>query len=272
MGQKANTLTLRKDINNINLNYYKNNSKNTLYGLQFIKFLRNLLQKKKIFLTSSIVNFNENKIYVTLFLFFQSVLIKQYKKQLTYKNKKSIISKNLHFVAIWKKCLFLLKKNLVIIDFVNLNKYTNSKKKQFIFLYNKFKYIISKLFPRRFSFFIDFLKITSLFVNKKVSLSFYLKVVSFIFKILQKKRHTLFISFMEQFFQILINDKIFNKNLIGVKFVISGRIKAKPRAKSLYFQLGSTPTQTLNKETHFAYTHVYTIYGVFGFKMWVVFN
>ena len=57
-------------------------------------------------------------------------------------------------------------------------------------------------------------------------------------------------------------------NLCGVKFLLSGRIRGKSRASSNLIQIGSTPTQTLSKTIDFATDHVYTLYGVFGIKMW----
>ena len=63
-----------------------------------------------------------------------------------------------------------------------------------------------------------------------------------------------------------------NYNLCGVKFLLSGRIRGKSRSSSNLIQIGSVPTQTISKTIDYATSHVYTLYGVFGIKVWTYFK
>jgi ribosomal protein S3 len=59
------------------------------------------------------------------------------------------------------------------------------------------------------------------------------------------------------------------KAILGVKLIISGKIKGKPRSTTTCIQVGSVPSQSLAKDISFSKIHVYTLYGSFGFKIWV---
>jgi ribosomal protein S3 len=65
--------------------------------------------------------------------------------------------------------------------------------------------------------------------------------------------------------------KAFNKNssLNGIKFSISGRLLGKPRYSVVKILIGKMPCQTISKNIIKQQIHVYTIYGVFGFKIWI---
>lgn len=266
MGQKANLLTLKKKskLNLINLQY-----SNFLYANIFLIFLKKLFDKKKIFLINSSLNLLGSQFVLNLNLFFRTVKINKFKKKIkkSKKNKlnntllrKSIIAK------IYSKTLIYFKTNLIILAVLNLNKYYN--KIIFLKLFFKFKRFHTRIFPRRFNFFIDFLKLSVLFVNSKINLHFYTQIIGEIFKILPKRRHNFFFLFVEQYFKILLTE-IKNLSFKGIKLMLSGRIQAKPRAKFKFFQLGKVPLQTFSVNTDFAKTHVYTVYGVFGLKIWI---
>lgn len=76
-------------------------------------------------------------------------------------------------------------------------------------------------------------------------------------------------SFLKTCFILLtVNSK--RKNSIkGLKLVISGKLKGKPRSSSTLLLVGNISSQTLDSKIDFSKTHVYTIYGVFGLKLWV---
>ena len=59
------------------------------------------------------------------------------------------------------------------------------------------------------------------------------------------------------------------KQILGVKFLINGRLKGKPRSNVTTLLVGSVPVQSLEKDIQFSKLHVNTIYGVFGFQIWI---
>jgi len=97
------------------------------------------------------------------------------------------------------------------------------------------------------------------------------------FRVLRKKKHSSFISFIKRFFSVLIfsipeQTKIFKYNhnpIKGIKFLINGKIKGKARSSTTCVTLGQVPIQTLDSNIDFSKVHVFTIYGVFGLKLWV---
>lgn len=54
--------------------------------------------------------------------------------------------------------------------------------------------------------------------------------------------------------------------------MVSGRIRGKPRSSSTLIQSGNVPTQSITKDIDFASSHIYTLYGVFGIKIWSYFK
>ena len=130
------------------------------------------------------------------------------------------------------------------------------------------------LFSRRFNLLIDFIKITALFCEKKVPLQTFLSLLGQIFRILQKRKHSRFFFFLKYLFQLLVSNSEFKSslamsNIDGIKFVVNGKLQGKTRADSSCIQVGAVPIQSLDKNVEFSRLHVYTLYGVFGFRMWV---
>ena len=263
MGQKSILLTLRKNKNSnlVSLQY-----KNFIYPIVFLKYLKKLFHQKKIFLINSSFNLVGNQTVLSLQLFFQTVRINKFKRNILFSKKKII--KFQKFLNIHSEIFSFLKTNLIFLNVVNFNKYID--KSVFLRLFFKFKKYHNILFPRRFNFFIDFIKISVLFLYSKVNVQFYIEILGQIFKILPKRRHNLFLSFVELFFNTLIMDfQQFNvMSLNGIKFMLCGRITAKPRAKFKYFQVGKIPAQSIEANIQFSKLHVYTFYGVFGLKIW----
>jgi ribosomal protein S3 len=56
---------------------------------------------------------------------------------------------------------------------------------------------------------------------------------------------------------------------MGVKFIISGRLKGKQRSDSKLIKVGKVPTQTFSKKVDFFTQSSHTMYGVFGLKFWI---
>jgi ribosomal protein S3 len=73
-------------------------------------------------------------------------------------------------------------------------------------------------------------------------------------------------------FQTLLteNEKSFSiSNIYGIKFIVNGKLLGKTRADSSCIQVGAVPIQAIDKHVEFSRLHVYTLYGAFGFKIWV---
>jgi hypothetical protein len=161
---------------------------------------------------------------------------------------------------------FFLKKKIIFFKCRVLN--ILLRKRLVYKLFFEFRKSADYLFPRRFNFFLDFLKLSTLFTRKLVLCSFYIKLIVEIFRILQKKRHGPFISFLKKFFNFLLAN---SPLLQGIKFSISGKLKGKQRSNWHSFTLGRVPIQSLHAQIDFAKAHCYTLTGVFGLKLWVFF-
>ena len=275
MGNKTNILTLRPQNQ---LKYHRLDLNEFLYQYCLLKFFIFLFFKKKIFLTNSNIFLVENKIFLTFFLFFRVAklikFIKFKKKLILQKNKiKTILVKKISTLF---NSFKIFKKNLIIFTIINLNFFLKKKKKKITLFFKTLKKEGLKLFPRRFNFFLDFIQISLLFLKQKIQAGFLIKIFAEIFRILQKKAHSKFFNFIIKYFKLLISEsnytlkgskKIFS--LKGLKIIINGKLKGKPRSSNYIYTAGSVPIQTLNYNIEYSKTHVFTIYGVFGIKLWV---
>lgn len=265
MGQKSNLVSLRfsKFYNRLNVQEF-------LYSYYFLKNLNFLFQKKKLFLTNSFCFFFENKIFLTCFLFFRVAKLTRFKKL----KKKALILKltnNFNKIKTIFNTLRFFKNNLLVFTFINLNIYLKKKKKNIIKCFKNLKKLGLIIFPRRFNFFLDFIQLSVLFLENKIDIKFFISIISEIFRILQKKMHAKFLLFMSTYFQFLVSNPFKNKvaNLLGVKFCINGKLKGKTRSSSQTFTSGTVPVQSLKARIDYAKSHAFTIYGVFGIKLWV---
>jgi ribosomal protein S3 len=64
----------------------------------------------------------------------------------------------------------------------------------------------------------------------------------------------------------------YDKSILGLKLLIGGRLKGKLRKKKIFIQTGKIPVQTIAQDIEFTRLHVFSKYGVFGFKFWVCFK
>jgi hypothetical protein len=265
MGQTSNIITLRKQPKNIVFTNYE--VKNFLYGLKFLNSFERSLNKKGFLVLNKSLSFGPNTVFLNFSTFYKTKKISDYRynKIKFLKSKNLFLLKRLTLQNVLVKNFFSLKKSLFLINVLNLNKLL--KRKDLTLMYFSLKSFLNILFIRRFNLFIDFLKISSLFLNSKIDSAMYLRILGQIFCLLQKKSHTRFIFFLKVLFSTFLNNKI--NPLKGVKFIINGKIQGKLRASSTRILVGSVPIQTITANIEFSKVHVYTRYGAFGFKMWV---
>ncbi len=268
MGQKSNLVSLR--FSKSSKFYNRLNIEEFLYSFYFLKTLNFLFLKKKLFLTNSFCFVFENKIFLTCFLFFRVAKLTRFKKL----KKKSLFLKltnNFNKIKAIFNTLRFFKNNLIIFTFINLNMYLKKQKNKIITCFKFLKKLGLIIFPRRFNFFLDFIQLSVLFLENKIDIKFFISIISEIFRILQKKMHSKFLIFMNNYFQFLVSNPFKNKifNLLGVKFCINGKLKGKPRSSSQTFTSGTVPVQSLKAHIDYAKAHAFTIYGVFGIKLWI---
>lgn len=273
MGQKGNIFSLRK------FNYPTGslifNSKLFLYSFNFSNILEKILLKKNIILTGVFSNFTNNQGFFNFSVFFRTSKLIRYKKKLynfslplnKIKQQTPLLSLN----KFLKQQFKLFGISIFFITIQTLNKKINKSLVSFFYL--KLKQFIKTLFSRRFTLFFDFLKLNSLFCLNFIKAKTYLFVLGQVFKNLQKKKHRIFLDFLEIVFKTIVFHMpavLQNNNSIkGIKFIISGKLGGKARSSTSYLLIGSVPTQSISKNIDFAKIHVYTVYGVYGFKIWV---
>lgn len=267
MGQKSNTLTLKKHHNN--LNFSSVNSKQLLLGLKFKHLFERLLFCKDVWVLESTWNFCANKLFLNMSLFFRSTKVKNYKKKSSV--KQSSISKKLfndNFLNLFNANLNNLKINLIFLNIKIINKDINPK--LLLSAFNENKRFANLLFARRFNFFVDFLKVCCLFIQGSTSSKPLLVVFAQIFKILPKRNHARFFIFVNHLFQFIIAQK--QSNIIGLKLIVNGKIRGKTRSDSKCVQVGQVSLQSIDQKIDLSFLHAYTIYGAFGLKFYVCYK
>jgi len=256
------------------LNLLVNNQTILLHGLNFLTLLENLLKKKSIIVTDSTLNLITNKIYLNVNIFFQTKKILLFKKKTLkapFKKVKPRSTKT--FIPFILNQFKMFKNNLIVLHFNNLNLSVN--KKLLGFLYKRLKKFTFSLFSRRLNLLVDFVKVLALYSFSTIAAKIVLLFLGQIFKGLTKKQHSTFIAFLKNLAKILVTDlsrvPFLNKTnrIKGVKFLINGKLKGKTRANSILIVKGLVPAQTISANIDFSKTHVFTVYGVFGFKIWI---
>jgi hypothetical protein len=86
MGQKSNTLTLRRNQENLNLQ--SANTKEFQNSLEFLNTLKRSLEKKGVILTFYNLSVKQNSIFLKLTTFYKTQKILKYKKEIY--NKKAV--------------------------------------------------------------------------------------------------------------------------------------------------------------------------------------
>jgi hypothetical protein len=275
MGQKSNVLTLRTNLKkNLSFVNQNNESREFLCGFEYLKILEKLFNKKNVLLINSELNLVHSSYRLNINLFFRTPKLTRYKKKtINHLRFSKKLKSNLGFFLNSNKLFkifvpkrLIKKKSIVLLKIKVVNCFINNfLLKQF---YQKTSRFTNILFVRKFTLFIDFLKISALLYEKKVSVNTFIFILSQIFKVLPKNKHSRFLFFLKQVFQMLIQD---SKHCMikGIKFLINGKLRGKTRGSSSCIQIGMVPIQSIDKNIEFSKAHVYTLYGAFGFKIWL---
>ena len=267
MGQKAITLTLRK--HNERLDSRSLSPKEFTNSLTFMNTLKRSFEKKGVFVTYTNFNIIGKTSYLTMHLFYRTkILTKFRKKRARYlkikilKFKRLKAKKNNAIANLIKKTF---NTNAVVVKTSLINLYL--KKKPLLYIYHKAKKYNKKLFSRRYTLYMDFMKLTRLFTIKKINVKAYLITLASVFKALHKKSHGLFFIFLKMIIYRLIRDE--KSRILGVKVIVNGKLKGKQRSSSKTISVGKLGTQTISADMHFSRIHLFTLYGAYGIKFWV---
>lgn len=262
MSQSYNVITLKK---NVELNTAEVNPKSFLYSIEYLNILKRSLMKKGVVVTFSKINFAASICYIRLKLYYKTTKIITYRNRANLLSSKKVKLTSSKLSYSLNEAFSITKNRLNFIQIENINKRI---KKAIVFsLYLTYKRYVNVLFSRRFNLFIDFIKITSLFLHKDVDPKCYLYILAQTFRLLPKKKHSRFLFFLKSLFNTIVKTK--QSSILGIKFIVNGKLQGKTRAGTSKVLVGSVPIQSIDKDIVFGKTHVYTLYGAFGFKMWV---
>ncbi len=229
------------------------------------EFTNALLQKDVLVSTLNLSKANNNLI-LSVNGFTRTSKLLKYRKLISKKpaiNKiKKTNSLNKLFTSGFKN---KLANDNIIINYKSLNQLID--KKLLIKNFKIFRKFSTVLFSRGFNLFLDFLKIVTLVEQKKINPKTFLLILGQIFRNSNKKKHTKFVFFIKTIFDTLINTE--NSNISGLKFIINGKIMGKTRASTVKIERGALSLNTINSDCLSNQLHVYTLYGAFGFKLWI---
>lgn len=234
--------------------------------------LRHAFQRKNILICDILRNITpcSNEIQITIFV--KTNMLIRYKK---------LSSNHIKEISNWSKNIKLRQLKMLMGQQDKNFHIINTKIKIIPINYNIdagiTKIILSKmspfkksLFSRRYTMFIDFVKILSLICLKRIKIKTLSLLLAQVFKNLQKKNHNKFLSFIKKMFIFLINQNF--SEIAGIKLILKGKISGKPRASTRKILVGSVKSKSINSEIYNDYIHVYTIYGTFGLKIWLCFK
>ena len=266
MGQKANLLTLRK---NKNFELGIQNNKLVMPTWHLLHLIIRLFAIKKVFITNYNIQTDTNTVTLQLSVFYSTV------KSLIYRDLLSFNTKNKSLkVAFLNKSLnrtlkyysLLYRFSSFIFSIINTNTFLKTLKNDLKALYLSLIRFSNSLFTRRFNLYLDFIKLTVLFMKKLIPLSSYIIIWGKIFQFLTKRSHTQFFSLTKQVMEFLVSYP--GSNIKGLKFLIKGRLKGKERASKMLLHQGKIPLQGFSKNIEYSSTHIYTLYGAYGLKIW----
>lgn len=229
--------------------------------------LTNALFRKDILVSNIDISQSNNTTALNLEAFTRTSKLLKYRKTLKKKTLNNSRSKN--YSKVNNLILNSLKNQFansnLLINYTNINRKID--KKVLTNCFKAFRKFSTVLFSRGFNLFIDFLKIISLVDQNKINPKMFLLILGQIFRNLTKKKHTKFIFFIKTIFDNLITSE--NNNVIGIKLVINGKLMGKTRASTVKIERGSLSLNTVNSGCIAEKMHVYTLYGAFGFKIWI---
>jgi len=267
MSQKANLQTIRKILRNINLV--------TLSPVEFSKgfnlltYFNEFFRVKNVLINSSNLNFIANRIQLNFSVFVCSSRIKKITGQFFFKTINQIKNGVSNFIL---KELKILGVSVLVLKITLLNKFCLSFKKNKLLklFYLRHRAFKDGLFARRNNLFFDLLKVSFLLSKNLVTSNLFLFLIVQLFKILPKRKHARFLLLIKKLFKTFCEDtKNVNSSISGLKFLISGKLKGKLRTQRSCIQVGKVATQTISNNIEYSKTHVFTRYGVFGFKFWI---
>ena len=265
-------------LNTTNLKFF-------LISLEFSKDFKYLLYRKNILVTQFKLNLNCNRIDFFLDLYFRKKKLIKFKKLKLKKDKTTNkLTTNIIF------CLLKNFNDKFNVNSLNLKIKILNRLIIFNFFFKQLKKQLKvfkkSLFERRLSLYFDLIKIIVLYQTSQLNLDVLMIVLGEIFQRLTKQKHGLFLKFVKVLFKNILLE-LTQKNLKsnkqkiyksiycvikGVKLVISGKLKGKLRAKKTSFLFGSVPISTNSKVIPYSKIDVYTVYGKYGFKLWIFQN
>lgn len=260
MGNLSNLATLRP---NSELRISEFNIKSYFFNFLLSKYIQKSLNNKNIFVQRLELLYNHNILSINVSCFFSTKKTNFYRSLFKIKKKRKFFKANRNNLMFFRYVNSKFK--MITFSLKVLNRFVNME--SVLFFYLNLKKFRGLLFGRKINLFYDFIKITSLFSNFHVSINSFLYYISELFCFLIKKKHNSFLFFLKTLFNLLLSN---NKcQFAGLRFLVSGKLSGKPRSSSHKILAGSVPLQSINKNIQMAKSHVYTIYGVFGFKIWV---
>lgn len=261
MGQKSNINSIRPFLNQPS--FSNENKKMNILEIIFNKNFIFLLKIKGIHTSKITLGFTNNKIFICFNVFFSTQKIIKYRK---YKNP-TCVDESVRLNSVFKKLSNFLRSSLIDVKIINNNKKIDKVLAGRIFLVYK-KYLNS-LFDKKFYLCLDITKITVLFLIDKIETKSFLDYMGRSFCSIHKKNHVRYFKLISNVFSFAVFRTKNPNPILGVKLQISGKLKGKAIASQQLISCGSMPTQTINKNINFEKIHIFTTYGVFGFKLWV---
>jgi len=83
-----------------------------------------------------------------------------------------------------------------------------------------------------------------------------------------RKRQRFLLNNLRRF---LIQNQNLLTNLSGLKIQVNGRLNGRNRSTNYVIHFGRLPLQTFSENVDYIYIPAFTLYGVFGIKVWLVF-
>lgn len=228
------------------------------------ELLKNATNNKDIIISELDISNNNNTTNVVIKAFYKTKKLLKYKKLLKKKpvtKSLSKISRNVNLFETNKK-----EKNNLNIRIHPVN--VDINKKLLLLFYTNLKKFNSILFSRGFNLFIDFLKASTLLAEKKLKIDAFLNLFANIFKNLNKRKHSQFLTFVKILFPLIIK----YSNIIGMKLIINGKLMGKTRASTIKISRGSLKLNSTSSNINFGKAHIYTLYGAFGFQLWITYK
>lgn len=220
---------------------------------------------KKRFITPIIQKVDKKNLSLQkVYIFYRTFKIIKYKKNIEILSNEKIIKQKQTFDFIKaKKNISNRLKNSIFYKIFILNYALN--KKNLLSNYVAFQGWKYSLFPRSISLFIDFVKIVDLVGNCKVQISVLGYLLGLVFKTLHKRKHGKFFQFIKELIVYFLKFK----KIKGAQLEIRGRLKGKPRASNLQIKDGTLDLNSCVNKLEYTQINVYTLYGAYGFKLWI---